>query len=446
MERLLNKTVLITFGLFTLLFHASVSLLQYFIDINGLLIVDYIILGLIAIGAILYFGKQQIPIRFQPAQVLLILFIIWNILSCISMSIKYNNDWVDYNGPSMLSTAVSLLLAFPLGYVLIREEKNTVGNIILHILLVSWTIFIAYVLISVFQGQKIITPNGGVIRMTKRSLQLNCNRNTTGALEMLFLLGCVLMAFRSKRHSVRLFYGLSSVIHYVALTLSNSRASIYATMIGFVALIGFSVYARTEKKPHRLLISIIAALLAGAAFYLLSNPVFRLYSVSSGAKISARSALKDATLHGRTTIWKCAIEGIFTSIRTALFGVTPVSITEMITQMSDGKIQNMYTHNQFLEVAAGIGIPGLCIFLAWFALIIKDIYKLFFIRKDRTLFLAVPVIILTLMLANMVESYLLFYFYFSGFVFFLLCGMLHGRVNEPAKGKQLTRQMRRHKK
>ena len=99
----------------------------------------------------------------------------------------------------------------------------------------------------------------------------------------------------------------------------------------------------------------------------------------------------------------------------------------------------MYTHNQFLEIAAGIGIPGLCLFLAWFFIMLKDMYKLFFVQKDRTFFLLIPVLILSIMLMNMAEALLVFMYHISGFAFFLLCGILHGRVNKPAEAGRLFR-------
>lgn len=441
MNRLLNRQNLISLGLFAVFFHAAISLLQYFIDIQGILIADYIILGLTSSAAILFFAKEQLPVRFQFAQVLLILFIIWFIISCVSMSVKYNNDWVTYNSFSIMSTAVSLLLAFPLGYVLIREGGNKTGTILLHILLLTWTVFIIFVLASVFQGNAISTPNGGTISM-KKSLRLNCNRNTTGSWELMFFLGCVCMMLRCKQLPLKIVYGISSAVHYAALTLSNSRASILATTVGFMALVGIAVYLRLEKtgKPRRLLFSVIAALAAGAAFYFLSGLIIKLYNSSTSSSVSNRVGITgDTTLHGRTTIWKHSIAGIFSSFRAAMFGVTPASTIEMITQMSGGKIHNMYTHNQFLEIAAGIGIPGLCLFLAWFFIMLKDMYKLFFVQKDRTFFLLIPVLILSIMLMNMAEALLVFMYHISGFAFFLLCGILHGRVNKPAEAGRLFR-------
>lgn len=448
-EKILNKQNLIRLGFFALCFHAVTMHLYCFMDISVPMIVSYVFLGITATAAILYFAKNRIPVRFQPAQMLLIAFMLWFIISCISMGVTFDNDWVDHNAFPMLNTAVSMFLAFPLGYVWIREKNGTVKPApavlkksgtrrfdldvpLLHILLLCWTVFIAYVLIRIFQGQTIPTPNGGIIRM-KKGLEINCNRNITGAWEMLAFLLCFYMAFRCKPVSLKIGYGVSSVIHYFALALSNSRTSILASLIGFTAMVGIVVYLRLEKnkKPHRVLYAIASAIIAGMVFYFLTDPIFKLYNATTGSSASVRSAAGDSTLNGRTRVWKYSIDGIFSSFRTAVFGVTPMSVKDLIYQASNNITSMAHCHNEFLQIAASNGIPALCIFLGWFFIILKSTYKLFFVRKDRTVFLMIPMIVLALLLANMMESFLVYGYDITGFAFFLLCGIVYGKANEP---------------
>lgn len=442
-ERILNRKNLISFGLFAAVFHAVITFFPYFFDNpDWMFAVDYILLGVTGFAAVWFIAKEQYPIRFQPAQVLLILFLAWYIISCLSMTITFGSDWVTYNHAGLLNTAVSGLLVFPLGYVMIREGKNSFGRILLHIVLLGWTLFIVYVLFHIFRGETITTFNNGIIRIKDSALQLNCNRNTTGAWEMLFFLVCCFMTLRCKKMPLKIVYGLASVIHYVGLTLSNCRAGFLASLIGFMAIAGIAVYLWLDRKkgPHKLLFALIAAAAAGAAYYFLSTGIFSLYNAINGAKSSGRAfAEQEQTFSGREQVWGYAIEGIFSSFRTAVFGVTPMSVVEMINQISTGE-KDVYTHNQFLEIAAGIGIPGLCIFLGWFGMIVRDAYRLFFVQKDKTLFLIVPVIIMAMMLANMMEATLEFYDFINHYAFFLLCGMLYGKVNEPVQVKTLSRQ------
>lgn len=446
-ERLLTKKNLVSLGLLAAFFHAVLTLFPYFFDVAyWIYVVDFVLIGLVGFAWVYFVAKERIPIRFQSAQLILILFFIWYIVSCLSMSIKYDNDWVTHNSAGLLNTAIETMMVFPLGYVMVREKEYSIGNILLHVFLLTWTIFISYVLIRIFQGETIPTPNGGVITMYEKSLSLNCNRNTTGAWEMLVFMACFFMVIWCKQRSLKIVYSIASAIHYAALSLSNCRVSFLATLIGFMAMTGIAVYLYLENKgkPHRLMLSIIIAFIAGAAFYFLSGLIFDLYNNSTGAKASNRVG-QDTSLSGREDVWRAAIAGLFTSFRCAMFGVTPMGTPDLIVQMSDGTLSPMYTHNEFLELAVGIGIPGLCIFLVWFYMMMRDSYRLFFVQKDKTLFLAVPVIIVCFMLANMMESYLIFYDYINGYVFFLLCGLLYGRVNEPLEVKQLSRQAVRNK-
>ena len=435
--------LLLSLGLFALLFHAMTNLLiNYFINAIWLLTVDYILLGLTIGTEVLVLSKERFPIRLQPAQVLLVLFMVWFILSCISMTVTFNNDWVNYNNYPLLNTAISMFLAFPLGYVLIREKQNIAGTILLHTLLICWTVFITYVLIRVFQKETIPTPNGGIIRVRSGGLQLNCNRNINGAWEMMVFLVCCYLIFRCRLLPFKIFYGISSVIHFIALALSNSRASILSALAGFAAMAGILVYLRltNKQRPHSLLWSVIAALIAGIAFYFLSGLVIKLYNNVSASTLSTRTELdKIVKDTGRIGIWKATIEGIFTSFRTAVFGVTPMSVGELIHQMQgEGSVTHPHAHNQFLEIAAANGLPALGLFLGWFFLILKDTWKLFFRQKNRTTFLFVPVIILALMFQNQFEAFLVYGYETMGFTFFLLCGILHGRVNDPLPAGHLA--------
>ena len=447
-ERILNRKNLISFGLFSVLFHAVITFFPYFLNSPGwIYVLDYILLGLTGFASIFYIAKEQYPIRFQPAQVMLLLFVAWYIISCLSMLIRFGNDWVDHNDAGLLNTAVSAFIAFPLGYVVIREEKNSFGKILLHILLISWTLFIAYVLVHIFQGETITTFNYGLIRIKSNALQLNCNQNTTGAWEMLFFLGCCFMTLWCKKLPLKIVYSIASIIHFSALILSNCRAGFLASLFGFMAITGIAVYLWLDKnkKTHKLLIAVAAAAAAGIVYYFLSQLVFRLYNTLTGAKSSGRTFVaQEQTFSGREQVWQYAVDGIFSSFRAAIFGFTPVAVPEMISQMSNGEL-SVYTHNQFLEIAAGIGIPGLCIFLAWFYMIMRDTYKLFFVQKDRSYFLLVPVIVIALMLANMMEATLVFYDYINHYVFFLLCGLIYGKVNEPIRLKPISRQAARNK-
>ena len=458
-EKILNKRSVISLGFFALFFHIVTMELTYFINTSVFMIVDYVIIGLTAAITLLFIAQRQIPIRFQPAQILLVLFMFWFIISCISMGVTYDNDWVNHNAFPMLNTAISMFLSFPLGYVWIREKNETVRpdtglpqegrvsvpTMMMHILLLGSTVFIGILLLNLFQGNEVIMPNGGLIRMGL-GLELCCHYNITGAWELVFFLGCCFMTIHCKPVPMKIIYILATVIHYTALVLSNSRTSILTTLFGFMAMTGIMTYLRLvgqgdltpvsqARKWRKIIWAIGAAVIAGVVFYFASGLVFKLYNVLTNSNASARATAAEVASNpsftGRTAIWKATIEGIFTSFRMAMFGVTPMSAADMINQMMNVNGVYAHAHNQFLQIAASNGIPALCIFLIWLFIMGKDMYKLYFVQKDKTPFLLIPVIILVLLLSNMLEAFLVYGYEINGFAFFLLCGILHGKVNEP---------------
>lgn len=464
MLRLFQKKTILNLGLIAAALHVLLGTLLYFFDLQTLWTVDYVVLGLLGTSAVVYFALDQTPIRLQKPQMLLIAFLIWYLFSCLSMTTTYHNDWVNYNREPMLNVFVALLLVFPLGYNAAREKRLPLGKILLYLAVLLWTAFIVWALAGVFQNRALPTANGGAIMMQNNALYLNCNPNTTGVLEMLFFLLCCFLALRARRVWQKTVFALCAPIHYAALVLSNSRTSVYASLIGFMLLAGITVclLLKKSKKVVRLSAALAAALIAGAAFHLLRDQVYALYNAcvqaASGvqaaadqaaaapAQAAARDFLGNVNnpLTGRLTIWRGAWQGITSSPRSFFFGVTPPSVTSMISQATKSH-REMYTHNQFLEIAAASGIPALFLFLAWFALICKDAYRLIFVNKDRSALLGIPALILTLVLANLTEATLLYYHFLSGYVFFFLCGYLHGAVNDPLQPKKLNRQALRQK-
>ena len=471
MTRLFQKKNLMILAFSAAALHALLGTLMYFFPVSSLWIVDHAVLGVLTGAMVIHCALQASPPRFDAPQLLLILYMAWYVICCLSMSFKYNSDWVSYNAEPLVNTAVSLLVLFPLGCAVSRHGWVKTGRILLWIILLAWSAFMLFVLVSVFRGAVIPVPSGGAILMKDNSLLLNCNRNTTGAIELVFLLGCCYAACRNRLIVWKVLFGLSALVHYAALVLSNSRTAVFAALPACAAIAGIMVYLalKNKKGAVRLIAALAAGLIAAAAFYLLRGPVFSAYNasvhadkaavqtqsagdtaVSAAAAAETAEAVRDLVtngeinLTGRIPIWRAAFNGLFTSVRTFVFGVTPPSVPSMIDQMR-GRTYNMYTHNQFLEIAASTGVPGLILFLSWLALMGRDALRLFLKKKERSPLLLLPVLILSLLLANLTEATLLYYHFLTGYVFFFLCGMLHGAVSDAPAGNKLSRQALRKK-
>lgn len=451
-SRVFNRKNLLGFSMIVLFYHLAMTLVPWFIYSWPMFIVDYILLGIMASGWLLYWGWNRIFAKPKLVMIILIGFLVWLLISCMVMTVKWDNDWVGYNFIPMMTSptapgfnaAVTILFVFPLGIALAREKDVTIlklGKVLLHVFLLGWTVWMAVVLITVMQGKSMTAPSGGTIGMVSGSLELNCNQNITGSWEMTFFLLCCIMAIWCKKVPWKYVYGFAATTHYITLVLSNSRASIFATMPGFMALAGIAVFLKLGKKKtlHRVLWALLMALISGVAFFFLRRTVFALYNACIGQQSSGYTSAEFLTgggsfhLSGREEVWAASVKGIFTDAHTMIFGVTPKSTSDLIRQASDGKVITSYTHNEFLEIAASMGLPGLALFLVWLGMAVRDTWRMYFIRKEWTLLLCVPVAATALLLANMMEAHLIFCEHLNGYVFFLLGGILYGAMNKPRK-------------
>ena len=118
-----------------------------------------------------------------------------------------------------------------------------------------------------------------------------------------------------------------------------------------------------------------------------------------------------------------SLQAMFRSPKQIIFGVTPASISDLLMQY--GAEQPTYSHNEILELILTTGFVGFGLCLAWLILILRDSWRMFFVRKEKTIFLCLPVIVLSLLLANMFEAMLLFYMRLAGYVFFFTAGCIH---------------------
>ena len=412
--------------------YALMGMMVYFMDCFWAVRWCYYLFGLVGAAALLYLGRKRTRIRPEPAQLLLVLFMAWYLISCVAVGLEQNGDWVTLNTQFLADAAICTLFIFPFGCSWMRDRDRTPGmKWILYAVLFGWTLFMLVVLIVVFRGQEILLPNGGLITTNGgEALELNCNQNLTGAWELVFFLLCLYMAFRCRAKALKICYGAAVGVHYYALILAESRASFLASMFGFMAMAGIAVWLAAQKRNarRRTILTVCAVLLSGAAFYLLRAPLFQLFGSIAypGKGVEARDMVHKygQVLSGREELWAMSLKAMVRSPMQILFGVTPASIGDLLMQY--GAAQPTYTHNEILELITTTGFVGFGLCLAWLILILRDSWRMFFVRKERTVLLCLPVIVLSLLMANMFEAMLLFYMRLAGCVFFFTAGCIHG--------------------
>lgn len=438
-----QKHLIILAGTAGMLLFAN-SLLKYFIYMNVLRPVLYVLMGITAAAGIILYAREGRHVKFHLDMILLLAFLAWYLIVCIYLTITERWDVTYYNHEPLLDTVACLLLLYPLGIMLGRDrEIPGILRVMVKVLILVWTVWMAVILFHVFRGQYIIAPNGGYLGMHSGSLVMNCNRNTVGIWEVVFFPGCLYLVFRSKKAGWKVVWAICAVIHYFVLVLCASRTAVYADTMMTMAMVGFAVYTglKDKKKAARILLAVGIGLAAGAAFYLMRRLVFGLYNATVTSfnepgeisiTVDARDMAPDARLSGRDEVWAASVRAITKNAQNMIFGVSPVMIVNAVNEAGGGE---MYTHNEILEITLGLGFVGIGIFMAWLVLMLKDMWKMARSLKGQLLLLCIPVIALGQLAANMMESTLLFYQYINAYVFFLLCGYVHGYAGTPEHAK-----------
>ena len=431
LDKVLQKKSLFWSGAIISILYALLGIVLYFFDVFWMVKWVWYLFGLAGAAWLLYLGRKQTAIRIDPAHLLLVLFMGWYVISCIAVGLVQKGDWVKLNTQYLADAAICTLFLFPFGCSWMRNRDRAPGlKWILHTALLGWTLFMAIVLVQMFRGQEILLPNGGLITTNKgNALELNCNQNLTGAWEMVFFLACLYMALRTGTKVLKAVYGVATGIHYMALVLAGSRTSYLASMFGFMAMIGIAVWLATQKRSakQRRILTACVVILSGVAFYFLRGPLYHLFGEIAfpGKDVKAKDMLYKygSLLSGREGLWKMSLQAMFRSPKQIIFGVTPASISDLLMQY--GAELPTYTHNEILELILTTGFVGFGLCLAWLILILRDSWRMFFVRKEKTIFLCLPVIVLSLLLANMFEAMLLFYMRLAGYVFFFTAGCIH---------------------
>lgn len=392
----------------------------------------YLIITRIEYPRTMYRVKAFLKELFCPETAILSGILIWYLLCCISANTRYTAEFFSINRNALFDCFTVFFVIFPLFLYFGQSGDRKALELLIHILSAVSTVAMLYVILHVFKPEVITLRDGGQIGMSSSvRLYINCNPNTTGAYsEVLFFL-CLYMVFTGKGLK-RWLYLFAACVHFIILALSNSRTCVLATMIASAAIAFKAVYDLCEKRSafQRIAFSAVAAA-AGAGLILgLRSFVFLMFE-----EITHFSELIDtdgsfvrelnANSSGRTIIWKAALHSVFSSGENAFFGVTPEGVISEISKFTDGRFQ-MYTHNEFLEVAVALGIPGCLAYSAWLVLIARSCIKIVF-KKGFELFrgaYVIPAAILMLVIANLLEATLLFYSFLPEGMFFLLAGFV----------------------
>lgn len=380
--------------------------------------------------------KQRVKALMIPEQKLLIVLFAWYVLSCMASNVNFSGRAFAFNRSSLLDTAVSFFIFFPMiGYL-----ANHAGKVVRGITPILLTILAAgmiYILWNVFHLNIIETPDNAIGMTATLNLNISANYNTVGAYAAVSSLVCIAWALRTRRVYLKLVYIVFTLVHWVALMLTQSRTAIvsavFAFSVGVFALLYFKLKDKVKFLP-RMVICLAAAIVSGIVLLQSRQWVFDLFQsishfserVNQGRQQTATS-LREITVDGsvfaRFDLWLAAIKSMVFDLKHFLFGATPVGVSAMLDYVMNANF-GMYTHNQFLEMGVAFGVPGMLLYTAWLVLVARACLRIGLNRSEnvKSADRAVPVVVLSLVVANLTEAMLVGCSYMPGSLFFLLSG------------------------
>lgn len=235
-----------------------------------------------------------------------------------------------------------------------------------------------------------------------------------------------------------------AALQFTVLVLTNCRTLILLMCAFFAGAVFFGIGCKGKK---RLMAAFLAALVVLITTYGASRLLFEKHNdvrvaefiaemEEKGEQISnpdvelesnaPQGTLQEdmGSLNGRTVIWSAAIKSILNNPRIQWRGTA--DIVEAF--MSEGcPYFTQHTHNSWLEMAVGFGIPGLLIALYFTILAIGDAAYLVLFGKNDPSQICIAMLLICLLGAGFLEPFLFVGKYYSQYcnvVFFLCLGYM----------------------
>ena len=444
-------------------FHMLLSTFRYTIDYTAVKPYEqwYALILVVATAGYLLFTKARYPRTMYRVhglfrrmmsfeQVFMFSLLAWFILVCMIRQPIDGYRWLKAHDWWIFDMSIMAVIFFPMSKYLGKEKTEKWINLMMHIVVLAYTVFTVYCLWHIFQLHIFILPSGRQVGMTKDlQLQIGFHYNITGAIAATMFALCLYM-IATKGIIWKVIYAVAAAAHLVVLLLSNSRTVFLSVLVLIVLSAFLTGWQKTadKKLTVRIAVGMGIALLCGAVFWILRTQMFVWFDnitgfkelMSAAAKASGTASSSAATgiettsaaddvrelnnLSGRTNVWRAALKVMGSSPTAFFFGVTPSGVTNALRVFGGLNSDFAHAHNIFLQVGAAFGVPAMIAFTVFVVSILWKGLKL--VMKILELpfrgAYMVPIIVLFIVVMNLAEAYLVSYFSIMSCVFYLMCG------------------------
>ncbi len=470
-------------GFFVVVCHMLLVVFRYIIPYERITAyIQWFTLGLVAFS-LLYFVLSIVASEESRAHVLhflkhictfeqlmLVFLFLWFCISCFANGIKYSlstiffyfHDWL------LFDMAVCVFIIFPMARAISAKKAKRLFEILVHIIVITYTVFAIKCLWHIFHNEVISFPSGELGGVTRDvQLMLGKHYNLTGMISATLFCLSIYMFFTQEFY-LKILYGLFAFTHLIIIYLSNSR-TVFVGVLAFVIFASFFVpwvFLHRKNIFIRLLASVfICSAISIVYWYGREGAFIAFESITHFSKELASEA-KDITfsiksyypsmlvhtketsyslfrtsvggenvrklteLNSRQYVWNAAMRALGASLPVSLFGVTPYEVTDAIRNLGGYWLDVAHAHNIFLQVGLGLGLPALVFFLTFVLYIVFLSIKVtlqycFFEKSSNVIIIGTLVCFFVI---NFAESYLAVYYSIMECFFFLICG--YGCANE----------------
>lgn len=368
----------------------------------------------------------------------LIAWCVWSVAACL-FAVSEGLASLSHNVRYLFYLASSLLILFPLGFALGRENRPKLLWLLYDLCLACFAVFLVCGFWRFFRGDTHFDMFfGREFDFTIPRPRFGQNQNSTGAYCAFFLI-MGLYRFAEQRTVLRRLIQLLLLVPVAAaFSLVESRAAVIAGACAFGVFMLALIYRRCRGSRLMSTLLALAALAAAAALFVLlfyrcrdlTSSMQKLLlpsqeAVSNGVGETRELVGENASnLAGRLRVWKAVIASICQDRHLLIHGCSQASTTATVFKLI-GK--NYNTHNQFLEILLSQGLPAMllyCVWLVWTAVKSIDVGLGGPGERDHTWMLPLP--LLFLVVDNLSETMLAGRGHFVGGFFFLLAGFVGG--------------------
>ena len=328
----------------------------------------------------------------------------------------------------------------PLGFALARLRSPRFFHCLMEAAMVLTAPLFLGGLWTVFTGRTVPVITTAVYLYNGR-LALSVNPNITGGYACLFLMLGLYRLHSLRSRPARYLMMAGELIWLISLISSGSLGNIIAVGLGlvFYATVRFLRNGDVGSRK-RLLTAFFFCLGLAAVFALLCFVLQKVFHAAEAAatpvvqqSFEHRSWGRITRLSGRSAIWSAIFNELSWNRHIWLHGCAPAYLMSHIESLMG---RYYYTHNQFLEILVGQGLVPMVLYCIWLVYIARDSLSLCFDRREVfCVHWSLPIVLLALVAANLMEALLVGTTHCIGHFFFLIGGFVAGTYI-PKKNKK----------